>query len=62
MHPEEKEFIAYLKSIDSMIEERISKVLEGVKVLHRNAVHISESLDTVHMKVLVNLDKATNNL
>lgn len=40
-----------------MIEERADNLLQGIKVLHQNAINISDSLGHLHMKVMVNLDK-----
>jgi hypothetical protein len=46
-----------LKEIDNMIEERMDNLLDGIKIIHQNAVTISGNLDRFHTKVLINLDK-----
>lgn len=50
-----------LKEIDSMIDERVDNMLQGIKILHQNALSISGSLDNLHTKVMVNLDKIEHN-
>lgn len=50
-----------LKKIDNMIEERMDNLLEGIKILNYNAISISDTLNTIHTKVLINLDKVEHN-
>jgi hypothetical protein len=40
-----------------MIEERMDKILEGIKLMNYNAVNISQGLDNIHKQILINLDK-----
>jgi hypothetical protein len=58
---EEREVLQALKEIDSMIDERVDNMLDGLKILHMNALSISGSLDQLHTKVMVNLDKIEHN-
>ena len=44
-----------------MIEERMDKILDGIKLMNYNAVNISKGLDDVHKKILINLDKVEHN-
>jgi hypothetical protein len=44
-----------------MIEERMDNILEGIKIIHQNAITISGSLDRFHTKVMINLDKIEHN-
>lgn len=39
----------------------MDNLLEGIKMLNYNALSISESLDTIHKKILINLDKVNHN-
>ena len=58
---EEKEILEALKRIDNLIEERMDKILEGVKMMNYNAVNISKGLDNIHRQILINLDKVEHN-
>lgn len=58
---EEKEMLEALKRIDRLIEERMDKILEGVKLMNYNAVSISKGLEDVHRQILINLDRVEHN-
>lgn len=58
---EEREVLIALKEIDAMIDERVDNMLQGIRILHQNALGISSSLDTLHTKVMINLDKIEHN-
>jgi hypothetical protein len=58
---EEREVLQALKEIDAMIEERMDNLLDGIRIIHSNAVSISGQLDSFHTKVLINLDKIEHN-
>lgn len=58
---EEREILEALKKIDNLIEERMDKILEGIKMMNYNAINISKGLDTIHKQVLINLDKVEHN-
>jgi hypothetical protein len=51
-----------LKQIDNMIEERMDGILTGLQLLNYNALSISENLDNIHKKVIINLDKTSTNV
>ena len=44
-----------------MIEERMDRILEGIKLMNYNAVNISQGIDQVHKKILINLDRVEHN-
>jgi hypothetical protein len=39
----------------------MDNLLDGIRIIHSNAVTISGSLDAFHTKVLINLDKIEHN-
>lgn len=39
----------------------MDNLLDGIRIIHANAVSISGALDTFHTKVLINLDKIEHN-
>lgn len=36
-------------------------ILDGIKIMNYNAVNISQGLDQIHSKILINLDKVEHN-
>ena len=50
-----------MKKIDNLIEERMDRILDGIKVMNYNAVNISQGLDKIHNKILISLDKVEHN-
>jgi hypothetical protein len=39
----------------------MDKLLDGIGLLKRNAIGISNQLDDVHTKIIINLDKVEHN-
>jgi capsular polysaccharide biosynthesis protein len=44
-----------------MIEERMDNLLDGIRMMNYNAINISDTLDTIHKKILINLDRVEHN-
>lgn len=45
-----------IKQIDSRIEEKMDYILEGIKMMNYNAICISEGIENIQKKILINVE------